>query len=770
MTRVRLAWLIVPIGCVLMVGAVACVAATRDYAVEVSAMVHESRPRVDFTWRADATATGYRVFKKAIGDTAWGDPIAVLSGTATSLSDAEVDVGEAYEYGFYKTRNVISDTVQVVTGSSLTFTIFDSWGDGICCDHSLGSYRVSGCDSVYASGGAFGSFEATSFFLGTPESPCSSLVVGITLDIFSDETTWKLKDNASGQILAQGGPYVPPKFGHIFAGIRYPMPESFGTVLLVVDEDVADSLASEIGRLELDMIRDGYRVVRRDAPASASVPDVKSLIVSECQANLDISTLFLLGSIAIPYSGDIRGAHSNEWGAWAADVYYGDLDGAWTDSTVNNTSASRLENHNVPGDGKFDETYLPSPVDLQVGRVDLSCLPAFAESEVELLRRYLDKDHAFRTGAIPVPRRGLIKDGTGDLYGTAYACTGWRNYTAMFGLSGVTTGAWLPTLETTPYLCAFGSGPGSFTACSGVISTTDFATKSIYAVFTMLMGSYFGEWDTSNNLLRASLASQGYSLACFWAGRPAWHLHHMALGWPIGYSTRLTQNNHTLYMIGYGGMQIHIALMGDPTLRLHVVKPPKNFSLECGAGGGIHLRWRAPADSVIGYHVYRAEAIRGDFSRLNPSIVEDTTFFDSAPLSGWNTYMVRAAKLETTGSGTYLNLSSGASDSIDATAGVDPAQPAVQGGQAGVGGSPNPFLAGTRIGFHLVEPSRITVRVHDVTGRLVRAVDAGWQPAGEHTFEWDGKDGQGNRVASGVYYLSVDTERGSFSTKVVKIE
>jgi hypothetical protein len=44
----------------------------------------------------------------------------------------------------------------------------------------------------------------------------------------------------------------------------------------------------------------------------------------------------------------------------AADVYYADLDGTWTDASVNNTSASSPRNHNVRGDGKFDQSKVPS--------------------------------------------------------------------------------------------------------------------------------------------------------------------------------------------------------------------------------------------------------------------------------------------------------------------------------------------------------------------------------------------------------------------------
>jgi len=36
-------------------------------------------------------------------------------------------------------------------------------------------------------------------------------------------------------------------------------------------------------------------------------------------------------------------------------------------------------------------------------------------------------------------------------------------------------------------------------------------------------------------------------LTCCLAGRPHWFCHNMALGETIGYSTRLTMNNSTLY-------------------------------------------------------------------------------------------------------------------------------------------------------------------------------------------------------------------------------
>jgi len=737
-------------------------AGTRDYAVEVSATVRESPPEIHFSWIADATASQYRIYKKSIEDTVWTGPVAVLDGSETSWTDSDVSVGEAYEYSFRKVECVISDTVAVTSGTDVTFTIHDSWGDGICCDMGLGHYEVSACGVPCASGGDFGSSKSHSFTVGSVEDPCDEVVVDITLDIFGAETSYELTEDATGDTLAQGGPYSSPRFGHVLAGIGYEPPDEWGTVLLLVEETVADSLTAELERLEMDMVGDGYRVRRRDVSGAEPVPSVKDLIVAECQGDPTINTLFILGDIAVPYSGNVQGAHLNHQGAWPADLYYGELDAAWTDSIVNNTRASRPQNHNVPGDGKFDQTFLPSDVDLQVGRVDLSDLIEFTESEVTLLRRYLDKNHAFRTGEFDVPRFGIIRDAVGVGSGTAYACTGWRNFTAMFGPSNVHINTWFPALESNPHLCAYGCGGGSFSSCATVATTADFATRTVYAVFTMMMGSYFGDWDSTNNLMRAALGAQGYPLTCCWAGRPAWLFHHMALGYPIGYSTRLTQNNHLLHEIGYGGRQIHTALMGDPTLRLLPVKPPTGLNLEALPDHTISLTWSASGDSVIGYHVYRAQGLDGDRERLTPAPVVDTTYVDAAPADGYEVYMVRAVKLETSASGTFFNLSPAAIDSTEVSAGIEPA-----GRGAYLRNLPNPSAGLTNITYNLPDACRVLLEVYDVSGRLVRSFNLGMRPAGEHTLEWDGSDATGDRVSSGVYFCRIETEGYRATEKIV---
>jgi hypothetical protein len=69
---------------------------------------------------------------------------------------------------------------------------------------------------------------------------------------------------------------------------------------------------------------------------------------------------------------------------------------------------------------------------------------------------------------------------------------------------------------------------------------------------------------------------------------------------------------------------------------------------------------------------------------------------------------------------------------------------------------PNPFNPTTRIAFEIPARGRARLVIHDVRGRLVRRLaDAVFDP-GRHQLEWDGTDGAGRGVASGVYLLRLE--------------
>jgi flagellar hook assembly protein FlgD len=48
-------------------------------------------------------------------------------------------------------------------------------------------------------------------------------------------------------------------------------------------------------------------------------------------------------------------------------------------------------------------------------------------------------------------------------------------------------------------------------------------------------------------------------------------------------------------------------------------------------------------------------------------------------------------------------------------------------------------------------PSRISLRIYDVSGRLIETIDKGEQAVGVNRAQWNGKT-SGKRSASGVYF------------------
>jgi hypothetical protein len=457
-------------------------------------------------------------------------------------------------------------------------------------------------------------------------------------------------------------------YGYIYVGVDAPLVESRGKVILLVDNSFSSSLSNELEVLKQDLIGDGWQVIRHNVSRTDTVPNIKNIIKADYNADpSNVKSVFLFGHVPVPYSGDLcPDGHSNHCGAWPADVYYGDMDGNWTDTYINDSNASDARNKNIPGDGKFDNSVLPSNVELEVGRVDLSNFTSLVgnPTELDLLRQYLAKDHAFRRKVINPERRGLIGDNFGVFSGEAFAASGWRNFSSFFGPANVSTaasGVWIPTLKDNSYLWAYGCGGGSYTSAGGIGTTTDLVSNDVKAVFTMLFGSYFGDWDSANNFLRSPLATSSYGLTSAWAGRPDWYFHHMALGETVGYNTMLTQNNSGIpYEDYYSSSRryVHIALMGDPTLRMHVVAPVSNIAGSRNANN-INLSWTASSDSVAGYYVYRAANSTGPYSRISGSLVNGTSYTDANVPSGDFTYMVRAVKKESTASGSYFNASGG---------------------------------------------------------------------------------------------------------------
>jgi len=79
---------------------------------------------------------------------------------------------------------------------------------------------------------------------------------------------------------------------------------------------------------------------------------------------------------------------------------------------------------------------------------------------------------------------------------------------------------------------------------------------------------------------------------------------------------------------------------------------------------------------------------------------------------------------------------------------------------------PNPFNPETWIPYQLAKPAEVSVSIYTADGKLVRTLALGHHPAGVYQDKsraayWDGKNAQGEPVASGVYFYTLTA--GDFS-------
>lgn len=465
-------------------------------------------------------------------------------------------------------------------------------------------------------------------------------------------------------------------YGYALVAINAAPVDSRGKILIFVDSTNADALGPELVRLKNDMRGDGWWPIAFHTGPSSTVQSIKSQIITAYNEDpTKVKAALLLGDIPVPYSGNTAwDGHTDHQGAWPSDSYYADVTGNWTDATVNNTSPSRNVNDNIPGDGKFDHSLLPSTVELQIGRVDFSNINAAAFGEADqvgLMKRYLDKNHRWRIGDYTVENKALMDDNFGYFSGEAFASSGYRTAYSLVGEANIVNTDFFVGTETQTYLYGFGCGGGNYNGAGGVGSSANFATDTVNIVFSNLFGSYFGDWDYENDpFMPSALASRGGILTCSWAGRPHWFNHALASGETIGYCARETMNSqfNAVYPTSFGKGGVHTTLLGDPTLRAHILKPASNLTLTDLNCQRIGLNWTASPDSVSGYHIYRAPSQDGPYTRLTTTLWLDTTYIDNSPVQGVSFYQVRAIKnASAPGGGVYANNAIGAIKSITYT-------------------------------------------------------------------------------------------------------
>lgn len=538
-------------------------------------------------------------------------------------------------------------------------------------------------------------------------------------------------------------------FGYAHTAIFPPLVEQRGKLLVFIDSTTADAIGTELKIWKDDMRSDGWQIVPRKIGPFATVQSIKNQIVADYNADpANVRAVLLIGDVPVPYSGNTNwDGHPEHNGAWPCDAYYADVDGLWTDNSVNNTTTARLANRNVPGDGKFDQSVLPSPAELIVGRVDFSNLSeaTFGATPIELLKRYIDKNHKFRTKQFGVPNKALVDDNFGYFGGEAFASDGFRNAYPLVGENNIVEGDFLNNTNPDRYLLGYACGPGSYTSAGGVGSSANFAQDTINVVFSNIFGSYHGDWDyESNPLMPSALASRGSILTCGWAGRPHWFMQALASGETIGYCAKETMNAqyNNGFFPSYGESGAHVSLLGDPTLRAHVVAPVPSISVVSNCNK-VNIDWAASPDTnLLGYLVYRSTSLDGPYERITPGVIVQPGWEDFQAPADTLYYQVRVVNIQVTpGGGLYFNTSTSQIKQIVFVPGTAPTV-------IGLGGTITCAEPQVQLGVH-VEPSNAAYVWTDPNGQPLQGTLAS---------------------IPGVYFVKVTAPNGCTATAPATVE
>ena len=74
---------------------------------------------------------------------------------------------------------------------------------------------------------------------------------------------------------------------------------------------------------------------------------------------------------------------------------------------------------------------------------------------------------------------------------------------------------------------------------------------------------------------------------------------------------------------------------------------------------------------------------------------------------------------------------------------------------------PNPFNPTTTIEYYLAEPAKVKLCVYNIAGKAVKVLTDRIKQAGQYAEQWNGKDANGNKVASGIYLYRIEVKAES---------
>jgi hypothetical protein len=194
----------------------------------------------------------------------------------------------------------------------------------------------------------------------------------------------------------------------------------------------------------------------------------------------------------------------------------------------------------------------------------------------------------------------------------------------------------------------------------------------------------------------------------------------------------------------------------------------------------VTLKWRTDSEiNNLGFDVYRGESLDGTFTKVNqthiPGAGTDGTphsyrFIDESVEVG-TTYYYYLEDISYNGERTrshYIRVIVDATGKLKVV-GLTPSKFAL------LQNFPNPFNPETWIPYELGRDASVTVRIYNFKGQPIRTIALGQQTAGTYLTKdravyWDGRDHIGEKVASGMYFYTLQAGDFRATKRMIIVE
>jgi len=206
---------------------------------------------------------------------------------------------------------------------------------------------------------------------------------------------------------------------------------------------------------------------------------------------------------------------------------------------------------------------------------------------------------------------------------------------------------------------------------------------------------------------------------------------------PVTSGTSATPNNNAVS---------HLVFCADGLIPVELT----SFAAQTD-GKIVTLKWMTATETEnLGFHVFRNTAENGDYVQITTEMILGAGSSDEAHAYSYADRDVHA------GNSYYYKLAD-----VDFNGTIKFHGP-ISVTVAGVPGNyslaqcyPNPFNPETAINFSLKEAGKVSLRIYNLNGQVIRTLVDSEKTAGSYSVMWNGTTDQGARVSSGTYLYTL---------------